>query len=123
MALKSYRDLAVWQKAMDLVIAAYRLTDAFPPEERFGLVGQLRRSAVSVPANIAEGYGRKHRGDYLRHLSIARGSLAELETHVTIGVRLEFIAREKAAEVWELAQETGKMVNKLMGSLDDSSRP
>jgi four helix bundle protein len=73
MALQNYRDLDVWQRAMDLVDAVYDVTSEFPPSERFGLVTQLQWAAVSIPSNIAEGYGRKHRGDYLRFLSIARG--------------------------------------------------
>ncbi len=81
---------------MDLVEAVYHLTQYFPAEEKFGLTSQIQRAAVSIPANIAEGYGRSHRGDYLRHLSIARGSLSELETHVTLAVRLKCVEREKA---------------------------
>jgi len=73
MALKSYRDLEVWQKGVDLVVLLYQLTKLFPDDERYGLISQIRRAAVSIPANIAEGYGRTHRGDYLRHLSIAKG--------------------------------------------------
>jgi len=72
--VNSYRDLIVWQRAMDLVVTAYRLTKRFPVEERYALVQEVRRSAVSVPSNIAEGHGRNHLGDYLRHLSIARFS-------------------------------------------------
>ena len=119
MALKTYRDLTVWQKAMDLVVMVYELSKQLPSEERFGLISQMQRSAVSVPANIAEGHGRTHRGDYLHHLSIARGSLAELETHVTIAVRLEYVVRDEVIELWNLCQEVGKMLNKLIASLKD----
>jgi len=122
MALKSYRDLDVWQKAMDLVVVAYETSRAFPSEERFGLASQLRKAAVSIPANIAEGYGRMYRGDYVRHLSIARGSLAELETHLAIAVRLDFITREDAMPCWDLSQEVGKMLTRLMQSLGSNER-
>jgi len=118
MTLKTYRDLTVWQKAMDLVVAVYGLSRRLPAEERFGLMSQMQRASVSVPANIAEGYGRIHRGEYVHHLSIARGSLAELETHVAIAVRLEYVAREDAVEVWNLAQEVGKMLSSLIQSLN-----
>jgi four helix bundle protein len=118
MRLSSYRDLVVWQKAVDLVVAVYRLARSLPTEERFGLTSQMQRSAVSVPANIAEGYARTHKGDYLRHLSIATGSLAELETHLTIAVRLEFLDRDEVMPVWSLAQEVGKMLSKLTRSLE-----
>jgi len=116
--LKNYRDLIVWQKSMDLVVAVYKASKTFPSDERFGLTGQLRRAAVSIPANIAEGYGRKHRGEYLYHLSVAAGSLAEVETHLAISVRLEFISRDAATAIWNLAQEVGKMLAKLMQSLE-----
>ena len=118
MGLKTYRDLDVWQRSVDLVLTAYALSKKLPSKERFGLTSQLQRAAVSIPANIAEGYGRIHRGDYVHHLSMARGSLAELETHVTIAVRLGFIERDEAMEVWNLSQEVGKMLNKLVQSLD-----
>lgn len=123
MALKTYRDLEVWQKAMDLVVMVYEVSRGLPSEEKYGLASQMQRAAVSVPANIAEGYGRTHRGDYLHHLSTARGSLAELETHVTISVRLDFIVREKATEVWNLCQEVGKMLSRLIQSLEHKSKP
>ena len=100
-----------------MVVAVFRLAERFPPEEKFGPTSQLRRTAVSVPANIAEGYGRVHRGDCVRHLSIAKGSLTELETHLIIAGRLEFITREEARESWELAQDVGKMLMKLIASL------
>lgn len=102
---------------MDLVENVYRITQQFPPEEKFGLTSQLRRSAVSIPANIAEGNGRLHRGEYLRSLSIARGSLMELETHLTIAVRLKFLRRESALPAWNLSQEVGKLLNALITSL------
>ncbi len=119
MPLKTYRDLDVWQRAVDLVEAVYVLTRGFPDTERFGLASQMQRAAVSVPANIAEGYGRSHRGDYLHQLSIARGSLMELETHLTIAVRLKLVTRDQAVGVWDLAQQVGQMLNKLIRSLKD----
>ena len=81
MTVNSYRDLRVWQKAMDLVVTSYEVAKQFPQSELYGLVSQIQRAAVSIPANIAEGHGREHLGDYLHHLSIANGSLMELETH------------------------------------------
>ncbi len=84
MTVRSYRDLKVWEKAMDLVVESYRLTQLFPRGETYGLTAQIQRAAVSIPANIAEGHGRDHLGNYLRHLSVANGSLMELETHLLI---------------------------------------
>ena len=122
MALKTYRDLEVWQTSMELVEETYRISQAFPDEEKFGLTSQLRRAAVSIPANIAEGYGRMHRGDYLRHLSIAKGSLAEVETLLTLAVRLSVMDREAAMKTWELTQQTGKMLSKLIAALKPQTR-
>src|ERR1043166_4249362 len=90
--IRGYRDLNVWRDSMDLVVVIYRLTATFPKEERYSLVNQLRRAAVSVPSNIAEGQARSRTGDYLRHLSIAVGSLSELETQIEIARRLEYIS-------------------------------
>jgi four helix bundle protein len=81
MTVKSYRDLKVWEKAMDLVVESYRITKLLPRGEAYGLATQIQRAAVSIPANIAEGHGIDHLGDYLRHPSMAKGSLTELETH------------------------------------------
>lgn len=117
MAVKSYRDLQAWTKAMDLVEQIYRLAQTLPAEERYGLTSQIQRAAVSVPANIAEGHGRVHRGDYVHHLSIARGSLMEVETHLALAVRLNLLDRESAVPVWDLAQEVGKLLNGLIGAL------
>ena len=116
--ITTYRDLDVWQRSMELVEAVYTLARILPDEERFGLCQQIRRSVVSVPSNIAEGYGRKHRGDYVRHLSIANGSLKELETQLIIAVRLGYVDREMTRPGWELAQDVGRMLNRLIASLD-----
>ena len=116
--LKSYRDLEVWNKSMDLVETSYLLTRDFPSEEKFGLMSQIQRAAVSVPANIAEGYGRKHKKEDVHHLSIARGSLLELETHLTIAVRLQYVTRDKAVPAWQLCQSVGMLLNKLLASLN-----
>jgi len=112
----TYRSLDVWQKAMRLVEETYRVARLLPDHERFGLIGQLQRAAVSIPMNIAEGYGRTHRGDYLRHLSIARGSLMELETPLTLSVRLKLVDRARVLDVWQLSQDVGRMLTKLMAS-------
>lgn len=116
--LDSYRDLLAWQKAVDLVVATYELTCCFPDDERYGLTAQIRRAVVSIPSNIAEGYGRQHRGDYVRHLSIANGSLKEVETQLIVAGRLGYVTKEQAANVWGLTQETGKLLWRLMRSLD-----
>jgi four helix bundle protein len=116
-ALASYRNLDAWKKAMLLVEEAYRLTADLPADERFGLTSQMRRAAVSIPANIAEGYGRVHRGDDVHHLSMSSGSLAELETLLTVAVRLRLIGRARAVPCWKLAQDEGKILNKLIASL------
>ena len=101
-----------------MVVAVYKFTAEFPKQERYGLASQMQRAAVSIPANIAEGYGRLHRGDYVHHLSIARGSLAELETHITIAVRLDFVQRESALPLWDMTQNVGQMLTKLIQSLN-----
>src|SRR5690349_2107137 len=95
MTVQSYRQLEVWQLAMDLAEKCYQATKCFPREELFGLTSQIRRAGVSIPANIAEGQGRSHTKEFLKHLSIARGSLMELETHLTLGQRLGFLPQAK----------------------------
>lgn len=110
MALKNYRELDVWKVEMDLVEAVYRLTSSWPSDERFGLTTQSRRAAVSVPANIAEGYGRAHPREYLHHLSYARGSLLELETHLIVAGRVGFMTKTQAQPTWSLCQRVGKML-------------
>ena len=86
--IESHRDLIVWRKSTDLAVAAYRFTDGFPADERYGLTSQIRRSCASVPANIAEGYGRESAGAYVQQLRVAQGSLKEFETHVELAHRI-----------------------------------
>lgn len=112
-----YSELLVWQKAMDLVTEIYKITATFPNEERFGLSSQARRAAVSVPSNIAEGHGRKATGAYINHLSIAHGSLMELETQTQIAVRLDFIAEAQASVLLKQMDEIAKMLSGLKKSL------
>jgi len=119
MALQSYRDLEVWKRGIDLVESIYKLTSRFPSDEKFGLTSQIRRASISVSSNIAEGYGRKHRGEYLRHLSFAAGSLAEVETQLIIAVRLQFITEEEVHVTWDISQEVARMLSKLITSLQE----
>jgi four helix bundle protein len=113
LAVKSYRDLQVWQKAIALVVESYRVAKLLPKTENYGLIGQIQRAAVSVPANIAEGHGREHLGDYLRHLSFANGSLMELETHFLIAVELGYVTREQGSTVMSMTSEVGRMLTGL----------
>lgn len=112
-----YSELVVWQKAMDLVTEIYKITATFPSDERFGLSSQARRAAVSIPSNIAEGHGRKATGAYINHLSIAHGSLMELETQTQIAVRLSFVPENKAYALLKQMDEIAKMLNSLKKSL------
>jgi len=96
--IRSYRDLHVWQRAVELVEEIYRVSARFPDDERYGLTSQIRKAAVSVPSNIAEGYGRRRTGHYVHHLDIANGSLKEVETQLIIAGRLNFIEKEHAQE-------------------------
>src|SRR6266536_30633 len=115
--VRGYRDLIVWQDSMDLVLSIYRITAAFPKEERYSLVSQLRRAAVSVPSNIAEGHGRSRTGDYLRHLSVADGSLSEVETQIQIARRLEYITEDDQSRLLDSCNAIAKMFGGLIRSL------
>lgn len=117
MMVRNYRDLKVWEKAMDLVERIYGITRKFPDSERFGLISQMQRSAVSVPSNIAEGHARDSTRDYLRYLSIAYGSLAELETQTMIASRLSYISDDQAKELLDAEAEIGRMLSGLKKSL------
>src|ERR1041384_3206928 len=114
--MKSYRDLVVWQKAMEFVVAVYRVTQAFPKSEVYGLSSQMQRAAVSIPSNIAEGHGLKQTQAYLRHLAIASGSLCELETQIEIANRLGYLPVKETA-VLAQAKEIGRMLSGLRQSL------
>jgi four helix bundle protein len=116
-----YNELVVWQKSMDLVTEIYKFTATFPSEERFGLSSQARRAAVSIPSNIAEGHGRKSTGAYINHLSIAYGSLMELETQLQIAARLCFIQEDNAVTLLRQMDEVGKMLTGLKKSLSQKS--
>jgi four helix bundle protein len=117
MTIRSYRDLQVWQKGMDLVVASYKIVNLLPKNEAYNLATQIQRAAVSIPANIAEGHGRKHLGDYLHHLSCANGSLMELETHFLIASRLSYITEAQLRLVLDNAAELGRMLAGLIGKL------
>jgi four helix bundle protein len=112
--IKSYRDLIVWQQAVDLVVAVYRLTRAWPKEELFGLTSQVRRAATSIPANIVEGYGRDNTGSYRQFLKIAQGSLKELETHLIVGDRIGLTAGEEMMQLLRRSDEIGRMLGQLI---------
>jgi four helix bundle protein len=113
---QNYRDLIVWQRAMDLVEAMYRLTQNFPREEIYGLTSQMRRAAVSVPANIAEGQGCGGKMEFSRFLWIAHGSLRELETHLFIALRLKLAAQDNINRLLEQASEVGRLLRGLINA-------
>lgn len=115
--VNSFRDLKVWQLGMDIVECAYDLTATFPKDELYGLTSQLRRAAVSVPANIAEGHARAFTKEYQRHLSIAVGSLAEVETYLELCVRLEYGTRDAIAKLQSMTDEERRMLRGLQRSL------
>jgi four helix bundle protein len=117
MAVKNYSELIAWQKAMDLVEMVYRTSFAFPKEEVYGLRIQLRRAAVSIPSNIAEGQGRLTTGEFLHFLSIANGSLKELETQLMIAGRLGYLAPQEQSGLSELTAEVGRLIKGLIRSL------
>ncbi len=117
MTVRSYRDLVVWQKSMVLAAEAYRLTRRMPKQEEFRMSSQIIRAAASVPANIAEGHGRGTRKDYAHFISIARGSLSEVETFVLLVQTLELAEAERCEAVLELAAEVGRMLTALRARL------
>ncbi len=115
--MRSHRKLRVWCLAMDLTVEVYGVCRALPAEERYGLQSQLRRAAVSVPANIAEGHARDHLGDYLRHISIAKGSLAEVETLLTLTKRLELLEEIEIEAVCGECRRLARMLERLSAAL------
>lgn len=113
-AIKTYRDLLVWQKAIVLVTRIYEVSKSFPEEEIYGLVTQKRRSAVSLPSNIAEGHGRKSTGDFHRFLGIAQGSLFELQTQLEISCNLGYVSKGIFDELYEETREIERMLSSLL---------
>jgi len=113
----SYRDLIVWQKSIVLVKQIYKLTSIFPSEEKFGLISQLRRAAVSIPSNVAEGQARRTTGDFIHFVSNAEGSVAEVETQLILAVELSFCSPAQADTCVSLLVEIRKMLNALRRSL------
>jgi four helix bundle protein len=115
--IRSYKDLIVWQRGMDLVEAVYLITRKLPASEQWGLTSQMRRAAVSVPANIAEGYGRQATGEYRHHLSIARASLLELETHVLLCKRVGYFTDQESKPMLREIDDISKMLASLIAKL------
>ncbi|MEC4805778.1 MAG: four helix bundle protein [Jaaginema sp. PMC 1079.18] len=118
--IQTYRDLRVWQKGMDIATDCYQLTHKFPQEERYGLTSQIRRAATSIPANIAEGYGRDSKGEYIQFLRYAQGSLKELETHLFLAVRVQITTNTVINPVLSQCDSLGKMLRSLIRSLQNS---
>ena len=117
MSTKGFRDLIAWQKAMDLVESIYSLSASWPKDERFGLTSQVRRAAVSVPSNIAEGEGRRGSGDFRRFLNIAHGSLCEIKTQLLLAQRMKFSPDSDVAPALELADEVGRVIHGLLRNI------
>jgi four helix bundle protein len=112
--LKSYRELEVWKRSRVLVKNIYKFSAQLPKDEKYGLIAQMRSAAISIPGNMAEGYGRIHSGDYIHHLSMARGSLYELETYLILIVDLEFFSKKEITPLWKEVDEINRMLSKLI---------
>ncbi len=118
MSVQHYRQLHVWQKAMDLVVQCYERTRGFPAEERYGLVSQIRRASVSVAANIAEGQGRNHVKEFIQFIGLAKGSLCELETELLVSERVGFLTAQQSEESLACCAEVGRMLSGLKRALE-----
>jgi len=116
--IQSYRELEVWQLGMDLAEECYRVTKGFPREELFGMTSQIRRAAASIPANIAEGQGREHTKEVLHHLSVARGSLMELETHLMLIQRIGLLDQAKVTSLLTQSERISRMLSGLRKALE-----
>lgn len=117
--INTFRDLLVWQKSMKLVTDIYQHTYAFPQSEIYGLTSQIRRCAISIPSNIAEGYGRNSTGDYKRFLRISVGSLFELQTQIEIAYNLKYISNEAFQEILTNTNELDRMLSSLISKIKD----
>jgi four helix bundle protein len=118
---QNYKDLVVWQKGIALAKAIYQLTSGFPSEEKFGLVSQMRRAAVSIPSNVAEGQARHTTGEFIQFISHAEGSTAELETQLILSVELKFVVKEQTTNEFVLLDDIRRMLNGLRRKLSAAS--
>jgi four helix bundle protein len=118
-AVKTFRDLLVWQKSMSLVTEVYKASANFPADETFGLTSQLRRCVVSIPSNIAEGFGRDTTNDYLRFLGIAKGSLYEAQTQIEIGRNLQFVEESRFDTLLEQSREIERMLTSMIRKIKE----
>ena len=119
--VKTYKDLLVWQKAIHFVTQVYKAVKGFPQEELYGLTSQIKRAAVSIPSNIAEGYGRKSTKDYLRFLQIAMGSIFEIQTQLEISKNLEFVSESSFGELYEYSREIERMLSSMINKVTESN--
>jgi four helix bundle protein len=117
MSAANYSDLIAWQKAFKLTLALYKATAAFPAEEKYGITSQIRRACISVPSNIAEGHGRSSKGDFHHHLSIAQGSLKEIETRLLIAEALGYCSTKQTSQLLTMTAEVGRLIGGLRKSL------
>jgi four helix bundle protein len=117
MGIKTFRDLMIWQKGLEIVIDVYRMTKGFPKEETYGLVSQIKRSAISIPSNVAEGFRRFHNKEYKQFLYISAGSCGELETQITIARKLDYIDEEQESVLLEKLDHIGRMISSLIKKL------
>lgn len=115
--IKTFRDLKIWQQSMELVTKIYKVTTDFPETEKYGLVSQLRRCSVSVPANIAEGFGRKSQGDFKRFVNISMGSLFELQTQIEVAKNLEFLSGKQFQTLYDDSREIERMMSSFIRTL------
>ena len=120
--VQAYRDLQVWQDGMTLAVTCYRLTQSFPKEELYGMISQIRRSACSIPANIAEGNGRENRGEYIQFLRIAQGSLKELETHLLLSIQVGLTTSASVDPILMQCEAQGKQLRALIRSLQERGK-
>ena len=119
--INSYRDLVVWKAAIELSVACYGATKAFPNSEVYGMTSQIRRSSVSIAANIAEGHGRENTGSFIQSLRVAQGSLKELETHLILAGRVGLMREPEVAPLLDQADEIGRMLRSLVRSLQQKT--
>lgn len=122
MKIKDYRDLKVWQKGIEIVDKVYALTDGFPKYELYGLTGQMRRAAISIPSNIAEGFARRHTKEYKQFLYFSLGSCAELDTQLVIANRRNYITSQVAEELYEAINHEARMLSTLINQLRPATR-